>query len=163
MTVGLRLQLVVGAAVLTLITCFWLGEHNSQFLPLKQLLAVLPAMIISIFLLWRLSRRIAAIAATLMLLGSVGAFICGSRLHTLALNDCIENCFHIQAALEEHLRVHGTYPDSLSDLNRGLPGQVTLPPQILKYERTSEGYTLWIADSWMSYAGNQSVEFHAHK
>lgn len=163
MTVGLRWRLIVSAAMLTLILCFWLGEHNSQFLPLRHLLAVVPAMVFSIFLLWRTSRRIAGAMALLVLLGGVGAHIYGSHLRTIALNDCIEHCVRIQSALEEYRCARGTYPYRLSELNRDLPGQVTLPPQILRYERTTGGYRLSIADSWMLYTGDQSEEFHAHK
>jgi hypothetical protein len=159
----LRLLLVSAVVLFSLLINFWLGEHNAQLVPLAPLVVLMLAMCLSSCLTWRASRVLALCLSLLVLFGGVQAWLRGSKEHAFVLNDCLERCAHLQLALDTYRRSYGVYPVFLEDLSGHLPAQIILPPQILKYERTQDGYVLWIADEMMSYQGTQSKEFGAHK
>lgn len=163
MRIPKRWTFATSIVTLTLLAAYWLGEHNATIAPLEDVLVAFPGALVLLFILWRGHRVIAVFAPPLILAASIGTWMLGAKEGGRAKNDCLERCVNVQHALAAYRMKHSRYPASLAELNMRLPGRVFLPPQIVKYRRTDDGYDLWVADGLMSYQGTQSMEFEAHK
>jgi hypothetical protein len=83
----------------------------------------------------------------------------GGRDLEAALTDAARNAEVVRAALEEHRRTTGAYPESLRDLDGvEIPGKQLLRGTVLRYIRTRDGYVLWFDDSGRRFSATHEHE-----
>lgn len=158
-----RWYITLSILALTPLASYWLGSHNTQVAPIEDLLMAAPGFVVLPFVLWRIHWSLALLAPPLIVAMTISVWILGAKERSHAINDCVERCVNVQRELEAYRAKHGHYPAGLGEMNTCLPGRMLLPPQIVEYRRTAEGYDLWIADGMMSYQGTQAIEFFVHK
>lgn len=147
----------------TLLVCFWLGEHNTDLLPVSHLPAALPAAVLLSFMLWRRIRLAGMLASSAVIAAAIAVWMGGSAERVRAFNDCVEHGEEVRVLLTQYRVAHGRYPAKLSELHARLPGDLLFPPYVLHYKLTDSGYRLWFADWLVSHEATEAAAFMAHK
>ncbi|GJJ04168.1 hypothetical protein RugamoR64_47060 [Duganella rhizosphaerae] len=160
---GRRKLAAAFVVAVSLLVCFWLGEHNTDLLPVHHLLAAVPAAVILPFLLWRRSRLAGMLASPAIIAAAVAVWMGGAAEGARAFNECVVHGEEVRVLLTQYRAAHGRYPARLSELHARLPGELFFPPHVLHYELTASGYRLGFGDWLVSHEATESDAFMAHK
>lgn len=142
----------------------WLGEHAGGLsgLVVAALVAFTLALL-SAVALWRSGRGRAVTVVLMTLVAFALPWMAGSREASLAFNECVDGGERVRQALDQYRAEHHRYPARLSELPVPLPGQLALPPHLLKYQRTGAGYRLSFSDWLVTYSASDRQAFLAQK
>lgn len=140
----------------------WLGEHRSAPLSLRDCL--IPMLVVLAVLLHCRHARAVSVAAAIGVAAIYGvAWLAGSQEAMRAFNECVQDGDQVREALADYRRMHGRFPDSLSFLDRPVPGRMLLPPHAMHYETDGTHYRLWFADWLTEHAASERQAFSAQK
>jgi hypothetical protein len=153
-------QLVLALVLATAaVSGFWFRGAGHQSLSLVTVL-VLSLCILGADLLGPPKSRNGRMVTALLAGGlfAVGWHLGGRDLEA-ALADAAGNAEVVRAALEDHRRTAGEFPESLRDLDGvEIPGVQLLRGTVLRYTRTRDGYVLWFDDSGRRFSATHEHE-----
>lgn len=103
----------------------------------------------------------AAVAAGLLF--AVGWYLGGRELED-AIDDCARRAEEVRAALAEHDRRTGSFPESHEELAGFVwPGKRLLRGSPLQYQRTADGYLLWYRDGPLRFSATHQHELSVER
>ena len=162
-------QLAIWAAIALMIMLIgvWYGEKPSGFGGSYGVLLLAWPFIIGLMVVLNLIIKqkwfvhfFVGIAFLILLLVS---FLIGARRYQAAFNDCINNGEAVRTALQQYYQANKLYPKDLHALNRQLPGELFLHPNILQYTTTKQGYLLRFDDHFVAFESTESQPFEPNK
>lgn len=145
------------------LAALWLGEHPTGLFDGRSLVIAVGLALLAAAPFRPGQRSSGLVAALCVLAAFAGGWVYGGRSHSAAFNECVDHGERVRDYLADYKRHSGDFPESLAQLGRGLPCQLVLPPQLLRYERTDTGYTLTFRDWLVSHIATESQPFTAIK
>ena len=156
------LALLIGLQLCTAVAGLWLGEHGSSPFPIESIGALALLITAAVVLLQRLGLSLPlGVGATIALF--VLIWLAGANESTLAFNECVREGETAREKLAIYRGRTGRFPETLAELDTHLPGNLTLPPDILHYRRTPQGYRLIFQDWLVRHRASESEPFLATK